>query len=61
MHYHKHITIQNSFIQTVSFIKQKTPLELVQDFYEQQNNQAMDKEQTAFVSGLIEEIWEGNT
>ena len=54
-------TRENTVITTADDIKQKTPLELVQDFYEQQNNQAMDKEQTAFVSGLIEEIWEGNT
>lgn len=54
-------TRENTVITTADDIEQKTPLELVQDFYEQQNNQAMDKEQTAFVSGLIEEIWEGNT
>lgn len=53
-------TRENTVITTADDIEQKTPLELVQDFYEQQNNQAMDKEQTAFVSGLIEEIWEGN-
>lgn len=35
------------------------PLELFADFYEQQNNGPLSEEQRAFLSGLIEEIWEG--
>lgn len=40
-------------------VGRKTPLELVAAFYKQQNNQDMSEEQTAFVSGLVEKIWEG--
>lgn len=53
-------TRENTEITGANDVEQKTPLELVQDFYRQQNNQEMDEEQTAFVSGLIEEIWEGS-
>lgn len=54
-------TRENTVITGSNDAEQKTPLELVQDFYEQQNNQVMNREQTAFVSKLIEEIWEGST
>lgn len=40
-------------------IENKTPLELFQEFYEQQNNQQMSEEQSAFAAKLIEQIWEG--
>ncbi len=53
-------TRENTVITGAGDVEQKTPLQMVQDFYRQQNNQEMDAEQTAFVSGLIEEIWEGN-
>lgn len=53
-------TRENTEITGANDVEQKTPLELVQDFYRQQNNQEMDEEQTAFMSGLIEEIWEGS-
>ncbi|MCM1025626.1 MAG: exonuclease SbcCD subunit D [Roseburia sp.] len=36
----------------------KTPLELIRDFYEKQNNQAMSEKQEALVSELTESIWE---
>lgn len=39
-------------------IERKTPIELFADFYEQQNGQPMSQDQTEFVSGLIEKIWE---
>ena len=38
-------------------IEKKSPLALLQDFYEQQNNQPMSEEQTAFSAALIEKIW----
>ncbi|MDO4515888.1 MAG: exonuclease SbcCD subunit D [Bacillota bacterium] len=38
---------------------QKSPLELLEVFYEQQNGQPMGEEQRAFAQGLIETIWEG--
>ncbi|HCT65347.1 MAG TPA: exonuclease sbcCD subunit D [Lachnospiraceae bacterium] len=40
-------------------IENKTPLQLVAEFYELQNNQSISKEQSEFVSKLIEKIWEG--
>lgn len=40
-------------------VENKTPLQLVSEFYELQNNQPISKEQSEFVSKLIEEIWEG--
>lgn len=39
-------------------MEEKTPLELIRDFYEQQNNQPMNGEQEAFVAGMVEKIWE---
>lgn len=36
----------------------RTPLELIMDFYEQQNNQPMSGKQAALVSELMEKIWE---
>lgn len=41
-------------------IHRKTPLELLEDFYRQQNNQDMNEEQISFAADLIENIWEGN-
>lgn len=38
---------------------QKSPLELLDDFYEQQNGQPMGEAQRALAQRLIEEIWEG--
>ena len=37
---------------------ERTPLELFEDFYEQQNHKPMSEEQKQFVGGLIESIWE---
>lgn len=39
-------------------IETKTPLELILDFYEQQNNQPMNEKQEALTAELIEKIWE---
>lgn len=36
----------------------RTPLELFGAFYEQQNGQAMTEEQSRWIQGLIEDIWE---
>lgn len=41
-------------------VKDKTPLEHFNEFYELQNGQELSDEQSAFVTNLIEEIWEGN-
>ncbi|MBQ8028001.1 MAG: exonuclease SbcCD subunit D [Clostridia bacterium] len=40
-------------------VEKKTPFELFSEFYETQNNQPMNEEQTAFINDLIEKIWEG--
>ena len=52
-------TRENQQIGQVDDIENKTPLELFQDFYEQQNNQQMSEEQSIFAAKLIEQIWEG--
>lgn len=39
-------------------VQQKSPLELLEEFYQQQNGQTMGQEQQAFARGLIEQIWE---
>lgn len=36
----------------------RTPLELIREFYEKQNNQPMSEKQAALVSELMEDIWE---
>lgn len=41
-------------------VEQRTPLDLFREFYEKQNNQPMSEEQTALMSQLIENIWEGD-
>ncbi len=40
-------------------VEQKTPLELFAEFYEKQNNQSMNEEQSQFCHELIQKIWEG--
>lgn len=39
-------------------VEQKSPLELFAQLYEKQNNQPMSEEQSHFVKGLMETIWE---
>lgn len=46
-----------TLIEGASAIEQKTPLELVGEFYEQQNNQALSSEQAVLLTTLIEQIW----
>lgn len=50
-------TRENSMTTQVQDTENKTPLELLQEFYELQNNQPMGEEQTAFCTELIEKIW----
>ena len=40
-------------------VKEKSPLEHFSEFYEIQNGQPLSDEQTAFLTDIIEEIWEG--
>ena len=39
--------------------QQKSPLELLEEFYERQNGQPMGEAQRAFAQSLMEDIWEG--
>lgn len=39
-------------------VEQKSPYELFAEFYEKQNNQPMNENQSEFIKALIEEIWE---
>ena len=40
-------------------VEKRSPLELFSDFYAAQNDKPMSEEQTCFVKGMIESIWEG--
>lgn len=40
-------------------VQSKSPMELLEEFYQQQNGQPMTQVQRAFARGLMEEIWEG--
>lgn len=40
-------------------VSRRSPLELLEEFYAQQNGQPMGEEQRGFVRELIEKIWEG--
>lgn len=51
-------TRQDRVIEGAQRMERKSPLALFGEFYEQQNNREMSAEQTAFVSGLIETLWE---
>lgn len=43
----------------VADVEKRSPLDLFAEFYETQNNQPISDEQRAFVTKLIEQIWEG--
>ena len=53
-------TSKNQIIGGAENVQRKSPLELFEELYEQQNNQPMSEEQRNFAQGLIESIWEGN-
>jgi len=50
----------NQVISGAEDVKSKSPLQLFEELYEQQNNQPMSEEQRTFALGLIESIREGN-
>lgn len=52
-------TRANMEISGAEDLEQKSPLDLLGELYEKQNNQPMAKEQADFARQLIEEIWEG--
>ncbi len=39
-------------------VEKKSPFELFEEFFEQQNNQPMNEQQSEFVRNLIAEVWE---
>lgn len=39
-------------------VEKKSPMELLREFYELQNNQSMSEEQEEIARGMMEEIWE---
>ena len=51
-------TRKNAEINGVKEVEKKTPLELFAEFFELQNNTPMSEEQRAFVTGIVEGIWE---
>ena len=53
-------TRTNRIIDGAEDVQRKSPLQLFEELYEQQNNQPMSDEQRAFTQKLIESIWEGN-
>ena len=53
-------TRTNRIIDGAEDVQRKSPLQLFEELYEQQNNQPMSEEQRAFTQELIETIWEGN-
>lgn len=48
-----------NFIDGAENIEKKSPYEHFSEFYEKQNNQPMNDNQSDFMKKLIEEIWEG--
>ena len=52
-------TQANAIIDSAVEIQKKTPLELFEELYRQQNNQPMTEEQRSYLRGLTESIWEG--
>lgn len=53
-------TRTNQIVGMAEDVKNKTKLELFEEFYIKQNNQPMSDVQRSFVRDLIEDIWEGN-
>ncbi|MBR3693847.1 MAG: exonuclease SbcCD subunit D C-terminal domain-containing protein, partial [Erysipelotrichales bacterium] len=51
-------TRSNTHVGQAEDIESKTPVELFHEFYQKQNNQEMSQEQQAFITQLIEKIWE---
>lgn len=50
-------TAYNNELSDIKPVKQTTPAEAFEEFYEFQNNKKMSDEQRAYVNTLIEEIW----
>jgi exonuclease SbcD len=55
--YDNHRTRAKTVLTADTDLDRKSPLTLFSEFYQQQNDQPMSDEQTAFVTGLMEKIW----
>ena len=53
-------TRENRLVSDSVDVENKSPLELLEEFYETQNNQPMNEEQRSFARELIRTIWEVN-
>lgn len=49
-------TSSDNILKVIDSVEQKTPIELIKDFYEQRNNQAMNKQQETYILKLLEEL-----
>lgn len=58
LNYDNKRTKNSTILNSINQIESKSPLTLVSEFYELQNNQPISQEQEAFVQQLIEKIWE---
>ena len=56
--YHNTRTRANQLIDGAQDVAQKSPLQLFEELYEQQNNQPMSDAQRSFTRQLMESIWE---
>lgn len=52
-------TRSNAVIAGAEDVKQRSPMDLFEEFFEKQNNRKMNDKQRTFTSELIEKIWEG--
>ena len=52
-------TRSSTVVQGAEEMERKTPLMLLEEFYEQQNGLPMNEEQQQFAQKMIEDIWEG--
>lgn len=52
-------TRSSTVVQGTEEMERKTPLMLLEEFYEQQNGLPMNEEQQQFAQKMIEDIWEG--
>lgn len=51
-------TKENQSMANAAEVEKKTPMELLEEFFEKQNNQPMDEEQRAYSKALMDSIWE---
>ena len=51
-------TQADHFLDRAENMQQKSPLDLLEEFYAKQNGQPMSEEQRVFAKGLMERIWE---